>query len=653
MKSLKILFLVVFLSPGIISYAQNEKKALKNAERHLSFEEWAQAIPYLEEAVGINPKSAESHWLLGKCYYLTYRKAKAEKEFGTAYELDPEISNELNYYYARSLHYVLKFDQAILFYKKAAANYRTSDPEFHRIENSIRNCEYGKEAIKHPVDAQIRNIGGVINTPWSEHSPVITADESMMIFTSRRPGNMGSTKDNRWHDEDIYITYKDDKGKWGTPTNLGKDINSKDHDASIGLSLDGQTMFLYKNPPGNGDIFKSTLSGTNWSQPQNLGTPINTKNYETTVSLSPDGKTIFFASDREGGLGDLDIYTSTLEADGKWSKPINLGPDINTRGADDSPFIHPDGRTLYFSSDGRENESIGGYDIYKSELKEDGSWTKPENIGYPINTPDDDIYFVLSANGYHGYYASAKEGGYGEKDIYLIEMPQPPAVVVEEKDTAQEVVPVVVKASLTILKGTVTDARTGEPLEASIKVIDNEQNLIISEFKSNSVSGKYLVSLPSGRNYGIRVESPDYLFHSENFDIPSSQAFLEVTKDVQLKKIMIGESIVLRNIFFDHDKSTLRPESVSELERLLAILQENKGMSIEIAGHTDNVGSDTYNEKLSQDRAQAVVDFLIGKGIDKGRLQAKGYGEAKPIDTNDTAEGRQNNRRTEFTILKN
>ena len=653
MNALKFSILSIILLAGLNGFSQNDKKNLKNAERHIQYEEYAQAIPELEKAINLNSSNAESRFLMGMCLFITHKKAAAEVHLRKAYQLNPEVSNELNYYYAQSLHYTLKFDEAIVMYKRALANFSPKDVEYEKIQRAIKNCEYGKESVKKPNGAKIVNVGVAINSAFSEHSPVITADESMMIFTSRRPGNTGSAADGSYHDEDIYMTEKVND-KWTKPVNLGKPINTKDHDASIGLTPDGQKMYIYKNPPGNGDIFECELKGSTWSSPRNMGSPINTKSYETTVSISFDGKTLFFASDRPGGYGDLDIYMTVLQKDGKWTEPKNMGPKINTALAEDAPFYHPNGRTLFFSSDG--HESIGGYDIFKTELDEKGNWSQPENLGYPINTPDDDIYFVLSADGKHGYYSSAKENGFGEKDIYQIIMPvDPPPVKAEVKDTTAKVVktkPVAIN-TLTILKGTVNESVSSKPVEASIKVIDNTKNLMIAEFNSNSSTGKYLVSLPSGKNYGIQVEAEGYLFHTENVDIPLARGFQEIIKNIELKKIEIGSSIVLRNIFFDHDAATLRPESVSELERLRKLLTDVPNLVIEISGHTDDVGSDTYNQKLSERRAQAVVKYLVDNGVIESRLQAIGYGEAQPIESNDGPEGRQNNRRTEFKILKN
>lgn len=641
--------MVLILGIGTtFAFGQNEKKALANAEKALGYDEYKTAIPFLREAVGYNPNNSMSQFLLGKCLFQNYEKKEALPHFEKAFGLNKDVDPELSYYYGRCLHYTLKFDEAIVQYTRGMTKITNKDPGHAEMAREIEHCKYAKQAVANPVKAKIVNVGPPVNTQFSEHSPIIDADETVLIYTTVRPDNVGCKGDPTCELEDVYIADKAGKG-WANPRPI-KEINTNAMDASIALSPDGQNLFIYRNPPAGGDIFESHLDGKKWTDPKSVGEPVNSKSYETTVSISPDGKRMFFTSDRAGGFGDTDIYMSELQPDKKWGAPKNLGPKINTLFADDSPFFHPDGVTLYFSSTGR-NDCLGGFDIYKTTLQPDGSWSTPENLGYPINTPDNDIYFVLSADKKDGYYASAKEGGYGEKDIYKIEIEEEkPAVVVKTEDTLK---PVVVVNALTILKGVVTDAKTGLPLEGAITVIDNDRNVVVSTLNSNSASGKYLVSLPSGRNYGITVEREGYLFKSLNVNIPKAEGFQEVVQDVALDKIEIGVGIVLNNIFYDVDKATLRPESVSELERLNKLMLDNPTLKIEIGGHTDSDGSDEHNETLSQNRSQSVVDFLVKKGIPMERMVAKGYGEKSPVVANDTKENKQLNRRTELKILEN
>ncbi|MFH1004634.1 MAG: OmpA family protein [Bacteroidota bacterium] len=482
----------------------------------------------------------------------------------------------------------------------------------------------------------ITNLGKTINTAFQEYAPVISADGNMMVFTSRRPVTKKEIMKGKQVMENVYVSYYDEKKKkWKDAKRLSESINQPDrHNSAIALSNDGQRMLLYRDDKnGNGDIYESILDGEEWSIPVKLPAPINSDDHESSASISPDGRTIYFVSNRKDGQGGRDIWMCMQDKNGKWGKEKNLGAIINTSEDEEGIFIHPDGKTIYFSSKG--HKSLGGYDIFKSVYDND-KWSEPINLGSPINTIDDDLYFVITADGITGYYASAKTGGIGEKDIYKIKP------VEKKKDKGPK---------LTLFKGNVIDKLTLAPLESEIEITDNEKNEVISKIKSNSVTGNFLISLPSGKNYGINVKKEGYLFYSDNLIIPDTAAYKEIIKTVPLEKLNVGSKIVLRNVFYDFDKSTLRHESISELERLIQLLNDNSTMKIELSSHTDNKGTDEYNIKLSQDRAQSVVDYLIDKNIGKDRLVAKGYGESQPIATNDTDEGRQMNRRTEFEII--
>jgi len=503
----------------------------------------------------------------------------------------------------------------------------------------------------------IDNAGPELNSVASDYGPVVSADESSILITSRREGSTGGKKDPEGNGffEDIYqATWR---GKaWSRATNLGAPVNTDDHNATVGLSPDGQHMLVYVGTNG-GDLLETGLSGTAWDKPHRLNSRINTNSHETSASYSPDGRYLYFVSDRPGGAGGSDIYKVDLE--GK-NTPVSLGPAINTAYGEEGVFMQPDGKTIFFSSEG--HNSMGGYDIFKS-VYENGKWSEPENLGWPINTPDDDVFFVTSASGRHGYYSSERPGGLGAKDIYRITFLGPekqPLLNEEDQLLASRLAPVkqtvlapavaVATAQVTILKGTVTDAATHQPLDAAIDLVDNTSGQTIANFRSNATSGRYLVSLPSGTNYGIVVRQEGYLFHSENFDLPTGTAYSEVVKDIPLKRLELGTTIVLRNIFFDTGKATLRPESTAELQRLQKLLTETPALKLEMAGHTDNVGEAAMNQNLSQRRAQAVVAYLTQHGTAAARLTAAGYGETKPEVPNTTKGNRQLNRRTEFKV---
>lgn len=489
------------------------------------------------------------------------------------------------------------------------------------------------------VKIDIRNLGSDVNSPYAEYSPVISADGAIMLFTSRKPNNEKDIKKNKQSMEMIYLSNFNAKNStWNVPAPAPAPVNvSGRNNVVLGLSNDGQRMMIYRDDDaGNGNIWETDLEGVTWSEPVLLPAPINSTSHESSASLSPDGKTIYFVSDRPGGLGGRDIWISTKDAEGKWGTPVNPGAAINTKENEEGVFIHPDGITLYFSSQG--HKSLGGYDIYKT-TRVNGMWTTGENLGAPVNTSGDELFYQLTADGKKAYYSSSGQpGGIGEKDIYEITY----TAVEKAKDRGPK---------LTLLKGIVTDSLTHKPLAARIDIYDNEKNELVTSVYSNSATGAYLVSLPSGKNYNITATAPGYLFHSDNVVVPDSSSYKELKKDIELQKLEVGSSIVLNNIFFDYNKATLRPESYAELNNLLKLMQENPTLVIEISGHTDNRGTAEYNKKLSDDRAHAVVDYLISKGISSARMTHAGYGFDKPVVPNTSEQNMQLNRRVEFKII--
>jgi len=647
------------------------KEALKNIEKgdvflNLETYYYKNAIPFYLEAYRLNPNNSVLNYHLGKSYLYSNFKDKAIDYLEKAVQLNPEVAPDINLYLGMGYHIDMQWDKSIEAFNKHLAILHPKDETGIReeIQLAIKQCVYGKEIVAKPIRVKIDNVGAGINSPYPDYSPVISADESIMLFTSRRPETTGGGMDPLINEpfEDIYFAERAND-VWGQAKNMGKNVNTDGHDSNCGLSADGQKFLIYKDV-NRGDVFISELEGADWSKPVRLNKNINTDFHESSSCFSPDGNVIYFVSDKpEGGLGGRDIYMSTKDLKGKWGEAINLGSVINTNLDEEGVFLHPDGKTLYFSSKG--HNSMGGYDVFKSIFDDNlNAWTTPQNIGYPINTTDDDVFFTVSASGKHAYYSSIRPGGYGEKDVYRItflgeDKPEnknvPVPVIAKASDTIkQEVVTQKLElptAQLTLLKGIILDENTKNPIGATIEIIDNEKNQVIASFKSNSVTGKYLVSMPAGKNYGISVHKDDYLFHSENFDLPKSSEYQEIEKVITLKNIAVGNSIVLKNIFFDFNKSTLRNASENEIQQLVKLLNDVPTMKIEISGHTDNKGSDDYNKNLSNLRAKAVYDRLISLGIEAVRLTFVGFGEEKPIASNETEEGRQLNRRTEFKVL--
>ncbi len=635
------------------------------------------ALPILFDANTFNPNNAQLNYRIGRCYLASsVYKEECLKHFLKAQQLNPNVSPDINYYLGLGYQLTLDFDKAITSFRKHQTVLTGKDPiEVEETQNRINECEIGKKLVAKPVRAFIDNFGDVVNSKYPEYGAIISADESVMMFTSRRNTSTGGLIDpglNEYY-EDIYITTKVG-GKWTTPVNMGTNVNSNEHDATVAVAPDAQSMIIYKDDKGDGNLYETKLVGATWSKPIKMNKNINTKYHESSASYSNDAKTLYFVSNKPGGFGEHDIYYSKWdELKKEWGAPTNIGPVINTKYNEESVVIHPDGKTIYFSSQG--HETMGGYDIFMSKLQADGvTWGKPENIGYPINSVDDDVFFVINASGRRGYYSSFKADGYGEKDIYMITFlgsEKPVQLSAEDNLLANIAEPVREKLiekqvdaatkRITILKGVVRDAKTLKPLYSDIELIDVEENKTLAKFESNSTTGKYLVSLPSGKNYGLIVRANGYLFHSENFNIPETAAYQEVEKNIDLEKVEVGSKIVLKNIFYDYNKATLRDASKNELDRLVKLLQENPSIKIELSAHTDSRGGDKYNEDLSQKRAQSCVDYLINAGISTDRLVSKGYGEQQLIISDveiaklkfddEKEEAHQQNRRTEFKIL--
>ena len=636
-----------------------------------------QAIFHYHKAQDFNPNNAELNYKIGRCYLMNaVYKEESIPHFLKALKLNPNVSPNIQYHLGIGYHLTMDFDKAIAAFTKYKTTLVSKNPaELEDVNKRIEECKTGKKLVIKPERVFIDNFGSPVNGKYPEYGAIISADESIMMFTSRRNTSTGADKMEEGqtdYSEDIYITKKED-GKWTSPENMGSQINTDGHDATTAVSPDAQSMIIYKDVKGDGGLYECKLEGNVWSKPKKMNKFINTKYHESSASYSNDGKTLYFVTNKPGGFGQHDMYvTNWDEATQDWGEAKNLGPAINTKHNEEAVLIHPDGKTLYFSSQG--HNTMGNYDIFKSTLKDDGSWSKPENMGYPINTVDDDVFFVINASGRRGYYSSFKEDGHGEKDIYMITFigPEKPAQLSSEdnllasvaKPVTEKIIEKKIDAltkRITILKGVISDEKTLKPVEAFLELIDIDENKTLATFKSNKTTGKYLVSLPSGKNYGLIVRKESYLFHSENFNISDSAAYQEVEKDIGLKKIEVGSIIVLKNIFYDYNKATLRDASKNELVRLVKLLTENPTIKIELSAHTDSRGGNAYNQKLSEERAQSCVDYLIKNGIASDRLVSKGYGETRLIKSNadiaklkfkdEKEEAHQENRRTEFKII--
>lgn len=631
------------------------------------FDNYLLALNQYMVAQKFNPNNAELNFKIANALLYTSDKAKALTYLEKAKQLDPKVDGFLDFYMGMAYHLKGDFTNALLSYEAFEANSKSKQIASlgKMLDKRIKECRFGKTLVAEPVRAWVDNIE-ILNTELDELSPCISTDGGTVYFTSNRDNGRTKREAGDW-DDDIYFTELED-GKWTKPRNIGAPLNTDKDETASNLYFDGSKILIYKEVDGQLDILESRLKGSKWSEPEGVSTNINTRHHQSHAAYEYGARKLFFVVGKEAEEGEAkntDLYFSGVidKKTKKWGTPQPVGITINTKFNEGSVYMHPNGDIMYFSSEG--HNSMGGYDIFMS-VKRQGQWTEPVNMGYPINTPYDDMFFAGTANGKFAYIASNRDGGKGGYDIYKVTFwGSDKELLVEAEDylLASIANPIqdvrlekkveVNSSSLTVFKGKTVDALTSKPVEAEIEIIDNSKGQLIETVTTNSESGKFLLALEAGFNYGISVKAEGYLFHSENFDIPKLSEYNLVNKVIELKNIKKGSTIALRNIFFDTGKSTLRPESNTELARLVELMKDVSLLKVEISGHTDNTGSNSINEQLSQDRAQAVVDYLVSKGISKDRLVAMGYGSSIPVASSNSAEGRQQNRRTEFKILEN
>jgi outer membrane protein OmpA-like peptidoglycan-associated protein/tetratricopeptide (TPR) repeat protein len=620
------------------------------------------AIKHYEVAQVFNPKNAELNFRLGVCYANSTDPYKAIAHIKKANELDKECDAFLPYYLGYVYQLEGQFTDALIAYKTFEEGYRKADNFAKFVGQRKNECIAGRDLIGEPIRAWVDLIPE-LNTPYNDYAPSISTDGSEIILSSDRPnGHKQNTADR--YDDDIY-TSTQFQSKWAKPTPVVGNVNTESNDIANNLSFDGTKMLLHRDVDGQMDIFESKLKGIEWTTPKSLPIAISSnRSNDVYGAYSPDGYSIYFARDNANRSNGTEVMYSQMQNKMKGDyMAATMISDVNTKFNEGPIYLHIDEERMFIASNG--GGTIGGYDIFLSEKKQ-GQWTKPINMGYPINTPYDDFFFATTANGKYAYIASNREGGQGGYDIYKVTFWGPekkPALDMEDYLLSAVVMPItdskveqavaVNRKSFTVFKGTTIDAMTKGAVESSIEITDNSSGRIIETFTTNSATGKFIITLASGKNYGIAVKADGYLFHSENFDIPMGAADNLVDKTIELKNIAIGSKIALRNIFFDVGKSNLRPESNAELDRLLKLMNDVPSLKIEIGGHTDNTGSASLNQKLSQERADAVVRYLSSKGISASRMSAQGYGDSKPVASNTTTDGRQENRRTEFEIKGN
>jgi outer membrane protein OmpA-like peptidoglycan-associated protein/Tol biopolymer transport system component len=614
------------------------RRAFEDAIQKYNLRDINSAEQSFRDAVRFDPNFIEAYIVWGEMLQNEGRHNDAITPYRMAVQINPGFFPNTIFYLAECYLAVGDYENAkgnlnrFLTFANISDNMRESGLD------KLARIEFALDAIANPVSFEPINLGQGVNSIHDEYAPTLTADEQTLIFTRKRPREDMNYIHLGREFEDFFVSYRVD-GEWQPAFNLGPPINTQNNEGAQSISADGMHLYFTacSRPGGLGscDIYYAQRVGDGWSQPVNLGSPVNTSSWESQPSISPDGKTLYFTSNRQGNIGRMDIWVTTLISEGRWSAPQNLGPVINTTGKEMSPFIHPDNKTLFFASDG--HLGMGGMDLFYTTRGEDGEWQEPINLGYPINTYADEISLVVGASGKEAYFASEQEGGKGGSDIYFFELYE------QARPTP-----------VTYMKGFVFDARTRQRLEARFDLIDLTSGTSIVQSTSNRVTGDFLIPIPVGTNLALNVWRDGYLFFSENFAFDDVRTGVDPhLYDIPLQPIREGESVVLRNIFFRTDSHELLPESMTELKTLISLLTQNAGMKIEIGGHTDNTGSFAYNKNLSERRALSVYNYLLENGIAKERISYSGYADQKPIATNDTEEGRAQNRRTEFKVLSN
>ncbi|MFM7838474.1 MAG: OmpA family protein [Chitinophagaceae bacterium] len=635
MRSLLLFFSLTLLcsrSIGQYEATQVKKKATELYTQALAQAQeghYREGILLLQQAIRIDGKYADAYLSLGGMYGELKNYDSAILHYEKAHSIDSNYFRDYNLPYSINLAGKGQFQKALQAINSflhtpnlneqslLAANYRKKCYQFA--------LDYGKQHKLNEYLFRPQNLGPEVNSPYSEYYPSLTLDAEELVFT-RRINDFN---------EDFYESHAAAPGIWEEAAELEGRINTAQNEGAQNISQDGEWLiFTACNRPdglGSCDLYISYLTEVGWSRPENFGEPVNTESWESAPSLSPDKRDLYFTSSRPGGYGGSDIYVSHRLSDGSFGEPENLGPTVNTSGNESSPFIHADNQTLFFTSNG--HPGYGGDDLFVSRKGPKGLWSEASNLGYPINTIENEGSLVVAADGKTAYYASDRNEGYGGLDLYTFEL-------------REEIRP----ARTFWIEGHVYDKPTRKGLPSAVELIDLTTRQPLSKVQTDE-TGYYLITLPAGKDYAFNVNRKGYLFYSENFSLRSKLPDSVYQIDIFLQPLENNAGIVLKNIFFETNLYNLREESTAELDKVVQLLRENPALRIEISGHTDNTGKVEDNIVLSQNRAQSVINYIIRQGIAAERLVSKGYGFSRPVATNDTPEGRAQNRRTELKIL--
>lgn len=593
-------------------------------------QKYESAIAHINKSIAIEPRFVDAFLSRAGIYADLKKYDSSVIDFEKGFSLDSIYSTNYFLPYSISLAGTGQFQKAL-----DAVNHFLQSDKLN--SQSIRAGNYRKRAYefavdyekKHPSNNYVfapQNLGDSINSTALEYYPSLTIDGKKLIFTKRLSG-----------DEDFYESNLVD-GKWSKAQPLGGKVNTNLNEGAQNISQDGEWIIFtgcnYPEGQGSCDLYISYKTKLGWSQAENLGRLVNTDYWESAPSFSPDKRDIYFSSDQPGGYGGRDIWVTHRMANGKWGRPENLGPTVNTSGDEGCSFMYADNQTLFFNSNG--HPGYGLTDLFFSKKLNDSTWGVPVNLGYPVNTIDEEGSLVVSADGKTAYYSSDRGNSKAGLDLYsftLREDIRPP------------------KTSW--VKGQVFDAKTKMGLPSSVELTDVNSRRLISKVQTDE-DGNYLTTLPLGKQYAFSVNRKGYLFFSESYNLSDGNIDSVFTANIPLQPIEPGASIVLKNIFFDTKKSELKSESIVELNKLILLMSDNPRLKILISGHTDNIGKPADNLLLSNERASAVMKYLLAsRQIARERIQSKGLGETKPIADNSTEEGKSLNRRTELSVISN
>jgi len=619
-------------APPMSTTSEKAKGFFSQAYKNYNSNSLDAAIINLEKATAEDSMFVEAYQLLADIYHYVKDYKKETETYEVIISRKLHADSKVFYYLGVAQYQQGLYKDARFSLQKALLDGALQNSVRKKTKLELVNVDFALSAVRNPFDYKIVRMSDSINTEYDDYWPSTTADEDLLILTVEIPSPYRDVMGREKGQEDFFESEKVN-GQWTKIKNLGEPINTVENEGSQTISFNGQFLFFTacnrRDSKGRCDIYMSEKNAEAWTSAINIGEPVNSSAWESQPCLSPDGRTLYFSSNRPGGVGGKDIWISRLNDYGFWSQPMNLGDSINTQGDENSPFIHYDNQTLYYSTNGLPG--LGGQDIVVSRKKK-GVWSKPVNMGYPLNTFEDEIGFVVNAAGDKAMYATIRQGSKG-RDIYELTVPN----VFRPKPVS-------------FVRGVIVDSDTKEELKADFELSDLESASVVTKTNSIDGSGEYVVCLPADQDLGLNISKKGYLFHSQNFKVPEKDVKQPIDLNISLQTIQVGRKEVLRNVFYDVDAYKLDLRSKSELGYLVKFLDVNKNVAVEIGGHTDNQGSDEHNAQLSENRARLVYDYLLKQGVDKSRLTYKGYSSTQPVADNATSEGRAKNRRTEFKI---